>query len=195
MNTETADPNKLAWVRIILNAITIPIILTGFFYTSIQFRKASAKPKIELLIGQDNNEFSNYKTSKEVIVNNKTYSENQLYLWINNTGDSVAKTFQIDIEVPSIFDPINYNTKKGRLDSKIVNNGNIRVYTFYNTKIPYFINKPEYINDTIILGLHNERYNEYENEYSIKYKIFGDWGETQEGKLKVIIKKQEAPHA
>ena len=160
------------------------------YATLAQLRRAMAKPELKLFFGKDDNEFGeNDKTSIEVNVDKEKYKEVQLYLWIKNIGNSVAKTFQIEIEVPIIFEPTDFNTKRGKLPSKFIDNENFRIYTLYSTDKICFVNKPEYIGDSIILGMNSKKYDEYKNEYGIHYRVFGDWAETQGDKLKVIIRK------
>ncbi len=182
--------DRFSAMQLFLSTVAFAGIFIALMVAIAQFRKSMAKPQLKLFFSKDNNEFGeDSKTSMEVNVYKDKYREVQLYLWIKNIGNSVATTFQIDIEVPSIFDPTNFNTKQGNLPSKLTDNGNIRIYTRYNTKKICFVNKPEYIDDSIILGLHSDKYDKYKNEYDIHYRVFGDWAETQEGKLKVNINK------
>jgi hypothetical protein len=173
-----------------VSALAFLVVWLTLILITFQFRKAMAKPELKLFFGKDNNEFGeNSKTSIEVNINKDRYYEVQLYLWIKNTGNAVAKTFQIDIEVPSIFDPINFNTKQGNLPSRLSPDGKSRIYSYYNKETTYFVNKPEYV-DSIILASHPKQYEKYEAEYEILYRVFGDWAKSQEDKLKVICNKR-----
>ena len=65
------------------------------------------------------------------------------------------------------------------------------VVSMYNTgSIICFVNKPTKIS-SILISTFAEKYNQYPKEDIISYRVYGDWAETQEGKLKIIINKQE----
>lgn len=179
---------KLTWADTIATAALGYAVLAfiGIWYTLwftyAQLEKALAKPKLEISFNENG--------GKECVLN---YLEGKIgtSLWVANKGNAITDLFQIDIYIPKVF--------KGGLKLNIVNliqyheNKDYLISSFINNHYHIcFIDRP------IILSFFEMKIRpdiEYEKEYEISYKIYGDWKEPQEGKLKVIVNKQEVSHA
>jgi len=156
--------------------------------TYVQLRKSMAKPKLKVAFTEDG------KTETPITITRDRKKMHHLNLYIINSGNAITKLFQVEFEIPIILNPsfsravVNNippyiphrpSSNRGKRIFPLCNDGNYCV----------FINSPCEFHS---LTLHSEpsNYEEYKNEYEIRYTVFGDWAEIQEGKLKVNIKKQ-----
>ena len=79
------------------------------------------------------------------------------------------------------------------MPSKLSSTEDKRTYSFYNDgKFCLFVNRPVRIPDfPLPLEVTSDNYDECPNRSEVKYKVFGDWAETQEGELKITCNKQQ----
>jgi hypothetical protein len=149
----------------------------------VHLYKVSAKPQLKVTFSEDGKTEATFNVAKDK-PNNKS-----LGLWVANTGNAVAKTFQIDIMVPEILTPQNINTIKV---SKLSPAGDTRTYSVYNYgETVLFVNKPVMVPDLYLpLEVNPANYDKLKEIETVKYRIYGDWADTQEGELKVNINKQ-----
>jgi len=151
-----------------------------------------AKPKLSVAFSKEGT------TEVGINIRRDKSDDYNLYLWIINDGNAVTRLFQIDFEIPNIFDPKLKGSIGGRLlpyeTIRPTSNGDAskdtRIISFYNDwDFCVFVNSPvEFL--TLSLKSLPQNYEDYEEEYEIRYRVYGDWAETQEGKLKVICKKK-----
>jgi len=169
------------------------LVLLNLNATYVQLRKSMAKPQLKVALSEDG------KTEAIIDIPKDEERKTSLSLWIINTGNAVTRLFQIDFEIPDIFDP----ELKGSIGGRFLpyetirpsSNGNAsedtRIISFCNDwDFCVFVNSPvEFL--TLSLKSLPQNYEDYEEEYEIRYRVYGDWAETQEGKLKVICKKKQ----
>jgi len=147
-------------------------------FTSVQLTKALAKPKLELSFNETG------KTECDVKIKR---GEINVELWIVNKGNAITDFFQVDIVVPIEV--------LGGLKTNIVGlvQGHIMEHNVVSSLVNKhhfvcFINRPitiPYLNLKVLPG------QEYKDRYELPYKIYGDWGEPQQGYLKINVKKSE----
>ena len=114
-----------------------------------------------------------------------------LQWWLINDGNAISRYFQIDFIIPENIGKQSQYVPIARDD------GNNYIYSYTNDgKYTLFVNKPyQDPNITPSAAIDKNRFFDKDSS-EIIYRIYGDWGEKQEGKLKIIIKKQEVtPHA
>jgi hypothetical protein len=187
------DPEpSINWARArtFLSIVTIPLVLTGFYYTTIQFQKALAKPKLELF-------FTNTKNAETSIKIRPVEEDKQsLEISVLNQGTAIIDMFQISYYINKIFNPTidYYNEGNEDLYDSRPDGDNVIVSFINKHKYVCFVDMPTTIRP-IILHIYKREYSNIMNELVIPYKIYGYWGKPQEGKLRVIINKQEVPHA
>ena len=168
------------------------LVLLNLNATYVQLRKSMAKPQLKVALSEDG------KTEAIIDIPKDEERKTSLSLWIINTGNAVTRLFQIDFEIPDIFDPELKGSIGGRFlpyeTIRPTSNGDAskdtRIISFYNDwDFCVFVHSPvEFL--TLSLKLLPQNYEDYEEKYEIRYRVYGDWAETQKGKLKVICKKK-----
>jgi len=179
--SENLLPN-FALSQLAFSAVAFFIVFLALYFTIVQLRKSMAKPHIKVA-------FSNSgKQQDELIyyINGKTSQLSSL--WLINDGNAIARYFQIDFIIPiDIGKPSQYVTL-------VRDNGNY-ILTYTNEgKYTLFVNRPFQDPNLIFPAAINKDkcIDIYRDSFKVEYRIFGDWGETQKGELKVnLIKQQE----
>jgi hypothetical protein len=184
---------QLAWARVTLSAITIPALLFGFYLTSIQLRKSMAKPKIKVAF--------NEKGEQNTLL---TYASENIgalpHPFITNEGNTVARYFQLKVIIPNNI--IMYNSRIFENDPKLIKREEIDTDTYSFTytndgRYTLFVNDPYF--DPIFSFESALDYKKcvelFPSGFTLKYIVYGDWGEPQEGELKITINQQEVSHA
>jgi len=174
-----ADLNKVGLMQLTMSGVAFLILFITFLITIYQFRKFNAKPKIKVAFNEEG-EQSFTLTYKD----NKPAPSLPLMSLIND-GNAIARCFQIDFVIPK-------SVSKDKLTTKdSYGNG---IYTYINDeKKPLFVKKPSKpVNLSITYGIDNRKYLKYTKpSFTVKYRIYGDWNEIQEGKLTIRIQKQK----
>ncbi len=177
----TLLPN-FALSQLAFSAVAFFIVFLALYFTIIQLRKSMAKPLIKVAFNKNGEQQANliYKDGKLIT--------GLPPLWLINEGNAVARYFQIDFIIPEYLGKQSQYVVIVRDDGKYI-------YSYTNDgKYTLFVNKP-YQNIGINVAIDNKNCLD-KDSFEIKYRIYGDWAETQEGKLKVsIIKQEEAPDA
>jgi membrane protein implicated in regulation of membrane protease activity len=178
--------------QLYLSVAAFLVIFVTLLLTMRKFRKSMAKPKLRVAFSKER------ATGVEIDIRRDKSDDYNLYLLITNDGNAVTRLFQIDFEIPDIFDPKLKASIGGRFlpyeTIRSSSNGDAskdtRIISFYNDwDFCVFVNSPvEFL--TLSLKSLPQNYEDYEQEYEIRYRVYGDWAETQEGKLKVICKKK-----
>lgn len=183
---------KFALAQLALTATAFYLIFITLYFTILQVRKSMAKPKLEVIFS----ETGNSETRVDIPQNKEV--EHNLKLSVINKGNAITKLFQIDFKVPTIFNPRLEPTVglvpgiayAGKCTNPRPNADNTSTISYYSNEQVYcFVNVPAPIHMLTINTRPNE-YNNYPSEFRIKYRVYGDWAETQEGELKIRINKQ-----
>jgi hypothetical protein len=104
-------------------------------------------------------------------------------LWLINEGNAVARYFQIDFIIPE-------NIGKQSVYKSITREDGQYIISYTNDgKKTLFVNRP--FQDPNISAAIDTKKCIDKDSFEIKYRVYGDWAETQEGKLKVNIHKQQ----
>ena len=183
----------MAFAQLLFTILAFGFVLYTLYVALAQLRKSMAKPKLRVSFDKEG-----AKVVPVINIRRDKSEDYNLYLWIINDGNAVTRLFQIDFEIPDIFDPKLKGSIGGRFlpyeTIRPTSNGDAskdtRIISFYNDwDFCVFVNSPV---EFLILSLKSlpQNYEEYEEEYEIRYRVYGDWAETQEGKLKVICKKK-----
>jgi hypothetical protein len=162
-------------------------VLFNLNATYIQLQKAMAKPILSLAFSEDG------KTEATIIASKDGAKSRNLEMWIINKGNAVTKMFQIELEIPNILRP-NFETPSYTelplLNSKLSLDKKATIFSFFSKEKVYcFVNLPVQIHP---LKLHSqpEDFEEFQSEYKLRYRVYGDWAKTQEDELKITISKQ-----
>ena len=179
---------KFALSQLAFSAVAFLIVFIALYFNIVQLRKALAKPQLELLFSEDNSNLGEGKTKKTITIQKDVSIKEYLYLWANNSGNAVAKSFQIEFEIGDDLGPsASTSTTISQTKSP---SGNSRIFSFYNDgDNVFFVNRPKYIGTVILKVLHSE-YKKLKKEYKIPYRVFGDWAETQTGELTILCDKK-----
>ena len=186
---------KLTLSQLALSAAALFIMSVALYLTIVQVRRSMAKPKLEVIFSETGKPETTIEISRDI--KQDIESKEELRLSILNTGNAITSFFQIDFSLPSIYRPETANWAQlirgvpfTSLTSKFEIPKDERVVSIYNNRqLTCFVNKFTEI-PSLTIRILPENIKEYTN-IEIKYRIFGDWAETQEGKLKVICKKKQ----
>ncbi len=181
---------KLTWADTIATAALGYAVLAfiGIWYTLwftyAQLEKALAKPKLEVIFTDTNN---NEKT-----VNLRPDIVRRLPFSVINKGNAITDLFQISFCIPKIYNPtINYvNVGSESRYYHIPQGENELVNYINNHNHVCFVNKPTLF-PSLELRYPANSANILDSKLVIPYEIFGDWGEPQMGELKITFQKQE----
>jgi hypothetical protein len=180
-----SNTESINWQRsqVTLSAIGFIAIFYAFYSTTIQLRKSMAKPLIKVA-------FNDKGEQQATLTYENGNSRGLPALYLINEGNAISRYFQIDFIIPEDIG------KQSRYVAITRNNGKYIIPNTNDGKYPLFVNKPHQDPNILLSPAidFNKVYNSSKESFEIEYRIYGDWAETQEGKLKVIIKKQEALH-
>jgi hypothetical protein len=187
------DSSNLAIARTSLSALTVPIVLFGFCFTTIQLRKALARPKIKVAFDEKGEQ----QTTLTYTDDNPGSISHPLLI---NEGTSISRYFQIVVKIPKNIE--RYEARNLRIyHTNIYFKDNDKEFTdfIYTNDGEYtlFVNQPYDASAFLLEHLldYKKCVKECGNGFSLSYKIFGDWGEPQTGELTVMLKKQDVSHA
>jgi hypothetical protein len=162
-----------------ISAVGLILVIVALGFTMEEFQKSMAKPQIKVAFNEAGEQQATL-----------TYEGGQLKpalpsLWLINEGSAVGRYFQIDFIIPENIGKQSGYTYIARDDGKyIISYTNDGEYTLFVSK-PY--SDP---NIRFSPAIDTKKCAEAdEDSFEIKYRIYGDWAETQEGKLKVNINK------
>jgi len=181
---------RLSILQLVLSFFAFLAIIITLIITIRTFRKSMAKPKLEVIFSESGKPEISIDIPKEI------EATHELKLSVINKGDAITKLFQIDFIVPAILRPrfdawsaTYLGIPSPPLNPPLDMKEDERIISFCSyEKVYCFVNKPARIN-TLLLGTLAEKYDDYPNEFTITYRIFGDWAETQSGKLKIRVRK------
>jgi hypothetical protein len=177
---------KSALIGLCFSALAFLTVFITLLYTMARFRKAMAKPQIKVAF--------NEKGEQQATL---TYKDGELNglpsLWLINEGNAISRYFQIDFIIPENIG------KQSQYVSDITRDNGKYILSYTNEgRYTLFVNRP-YSDPNMVFwaAIDTKKCIEvYKDSFEIKYRIYGDWSETQEGALKVYVKKeQEASHA
>jgi len=175
------DSLKYANAQLLFSAVATIGIIFSLLFATAQFRKSLARPNLKLTFGESQ------KTKTSINLAQQQPSEQLIPIYAYNKGDKVASTYQIQLEMPNIFERYLVRELEGdRLGGKPSSNANTFVVSFYS------YDKPEYIcfvDKYVPIGRIrlriDKRLDIKSKTLKLNYKIFGDWGEHQKGSLKI----------
>lgn len=162
-----------------ISAVGLILVIVALCFTMEAFQKSMAKPWIKVAFNERGEQ------QATLIYRGGQLTTELPSLWLINKGNAVARYFQIDFIIPENIGKQSRYTHIARDDGKyIISYTNDGKYTL-------FVNKP-YLDPNIVFSAAidtNKCMKINEDSFEIKYRIYGDWAETQEGKLKVNINK------
>ena len=165
--------------QVAISAIGFIAILATLCYTIVQFRKSMAKPRIKVAFNEGGEQ------EATLIYEGGELTTGLPSLWLINKGNAVARYFQIDFIIPENIG------RQSQYISIVRDDGKYIISYTNDGKYTLFVNKP-YLDPNIVFSAAidtNKCMKIHEDSFEIKYRIYGDWAETQEGKLKVNINK------
>ncbi len=174
--------SKFALAQLSLSSVGFILIIATLCFTIVQLRKSMAKPRLEVIFTKTNN--------NEYTINILPKKDDKQYLRLSviNKGNAITDMFQIDFDIPVIFNPTINSNKPDSVHHHA--NGSNRIVSFVsNHDHPCFVNTPTPIY-SLVLETHEKEYEKYSSRLVIPYKIFGDWSQAHEGKLKITCNKK-----
>ena len=172
----------LAFAQFIFSMLAFAAVLYTLYFTSEQFRKSMAKPSITVAFSKDGDQQATI-----------TYKDGNLKhgipcIWMVNKGNSVARYFQIDFLIPD-----NIFGRSACGYANIVKDGDFHILSYTNEgRFTLFVNRP-FSDPNMIFSLAFDKdkvFKYYKDSYEIKYRVYGNWLEPQEGALKININRQ-----
>jgi hypothetical protein len=171
---------RIGLAQLSFSAIAFFAIFIALVIAIAQFLKSMAKPKLSLAFSEDG------KTETSI--------SDTMPLWIINKGNAVARYFQINFIIPENIGNPSVSKYLYTMYISFVKDNSDYILSYTNEgRYTLFVNKP-YSDPNMIFweGIDTKKCIEvYKDSCEIKYRVYGDWAETQEGKLKVNIHKQQ----
>ena len=178
--------DRLVVMQITLSSVAFVGVFIALMIAVAQFRKSIAKPKIKVAFNKKGEQ------SFTLIYKDNKATTDLPPLWIINEGNAISQHFQIDIIIPEIILNPEIIGKLLTYTTITRDNGNC-IFSYTNDwDYTLFVNKPKQPQDmnlSIAIDM-NKCIKVSEDVRKIKYRIYGDWAETQEGELKIQVKKQ-----
>jgi len=174
---------KFALSQLAFSSVAFFAVFLALYFTMVQLRKSMAKPKIKVAF--------NEKGEQQAIL---TYRDSNPLglpdLWLINEGNSISRYFQIDFIIP---ENIGKQSNIGSINCIQKDDGNFYIQYLNDGIYTLFVNRPYRETKILLLAaLDTKKCMEVpKDSFEIKYWIYGDWAETQEGKLRVNINKQQ----
>ncbi len=165
---------------IAISAIALIAVLLTLCIALEQLYKSMAKPLIKVV-------FNKRGEQQATLI----YRDGQLTTdlpspWLINEGNAVARYFQIDFIIPENIG------KQSRYTHIARDDGNYIISHTNDGKYTLFVNQYLDSGTGLSAAIDTKKcVKADEDSFEIKYRIYGDWAETQEGKLKVNINKQQ----
>jgi hypothetical protein len=167
----------MAFAQFVFTMLAFGAIIYTLYFTSAQFRKSMAKPLIKV-------SFNEQGDQQVTLTCRDGALSGQPQLWLINQGNAISRYFQIDFIIPENIGKQLTSIPIARRDGKyVVSNTNDGKYTL-------FVNRPHFDPNIIFWAAIDTKKCIEVDSFEIEYRIYGDWAETQEGKLKVNINKQ-----
>jgi len=179
---KASEPSlQYANAQLVFTATAIMAVIFSLLYATHQFRRSLARPIIELAFDKMGNKRTHIGLSQ--------VEKLEIPIYAYNKGDRVATTYQIELKIPNVFEGYLVREREGdRLYGKPTDDHNAFIVSFYS------YNKPEYIcfvNKYVPIGQVRLKVDDVARLKSrvieIIYKVFGDWGDLQEGSLKLEL--------
>ena len=161
-----------------VSALAFLAAWSALLFTIFLFLKAMAKPFIKVA-------FNEKGKQQATLTRQDGALSGQPQLWLINEGNAISRYFQIDFIIPENIGKQSRDVSIARRDGKyVVSNTNDGKYTL-------FVNSPRLDPSIIFWAAIDTKKCIKVDSFEIEYRIYGDWAETQEGKLKVNIHKQK----
>jgi len=180
---------SFTFAQLFFSIIAFFTIWVTLYFAIAQFQKAMAKPQLKVAFSADG------KAGTEIIITKSKDLTQRSDLWVINTGNAITKLFQVDFDLPGIFNPrFTPSTEVGHgilgvASRNSPTKGNVIISFCSYEKVYCFVGNPAQIH-SLCLETYPQNYEKYPEQFKIKYRIFGDWAEKQEGELTVSCNKQ-----
>lgn len=184
---------RISMAQLYFSALGSIGVVFALIYATVQVRKSTARPHLKIVIGEDRVTKTSLTVPLTALEERQSWQED-LILYIYNDGNSVSDLYNIQFELPSVFNPyletsneeygVTSNTGKLSPDSKLV------IIPFSTHKLAeYACFVGEYISiGKMCLRITPENKDSYPGYFNIEYRIFGNWADKQEGSLAIIFK-------
>lgn len=166
--------------QVAISAIGFIAVLSTLCITIVQLRKSMAKPRITVAFDDKGRQEATLVDKDGNLRMDRLPS-----LWLINEGNAVARYFQVDFIIPASIGKQSPYTHVSRY------NGDYIISYTNDGKYTLFVNKP-YLDPNIVYSAAidtSKCVETSEGSFEIEYRIYGDWTETQEGKLKINTNK------
>jgi len=179
-------PDRFALARLALQAAAFPAIFLALYFNLVQLRKSIAKPLIKVAFNERGEQ------SFTLTYKDNESTSNLPPLWLINDGKAISQHFQIVVIIPEsivIPDSIGKILTYTRITR---DNGNC-IFSYTNDEdYTLFVHKPKQPQDmNLSIAIDNHKCMKLpKNNFKLRYYIYGDWAETQEGELTVKILKE-----
>ena len=171
----------MAFAQLVFTILAFGFVLYTLYAALAQLRKSMARPQIKVAFNEKGEQ------QATLIYRDSKLETGLPHPWLINEGNAVARYFQIDFIIPENIG------KPSAWVPLIKDNGNYILSYTNEGRYTLFVNRP-YSDPNMLFSSAidaNKCVEVYRDSFKIKYRIYGDWAETQEGTLKVSIKKHQ----
>ena len=169
---------KFALSQLTFSAVAFFIVFLALYFTIVQLRKSMAKPHIKVAFNEKGEQGFTLTYKDNLPTNNLPI------LWLINEGNAITRYFQIDLIIPE-------SVAKTSASNMVKNNGNY-IFSYINdADYTLFVNRPQKFQNLNLSTLIDDHkcIKSSEKSFPLKYRIYGDWAETQKGELTLRIQE------
>jgi len=178
---------KLTLSQLALSAGALFFLSISLYLTIVQVRKSMAKPIIKVAFNESGEQ-------QATLIYKDDEPSGLPSLWLINEGNAIARYFQIDFVIPeNIGKPSVSQYLYTKYVSFVKDKGEYILSYTNEGRYTLFVNRPYSDPNMVFWAAIDTKkcIKVYEDSFEIKYRIYGDWAETQEGELRVVCKKHK----
>jgi hypothetical protein len=170
----------MALTQVLFTILAFSAVLYTLHYASVQFRKSMAKPLIKVAFNDKGEQQATliYKDGK--------LKSGLPHPWLIDKGNAVARYFQIDFVFPESI----IAQSAIPVLPLFKDNGNYILSYTNEGRYTLFVNTPRSDPNMLFWAAIDTKKCIKVDSFEIEYRVYGDWAETQKGKLKFNINKK-----
>lgn len=182
--SKPSDPLlQYANAQLSFSGVVVISVVFSLLYTTYQFRRSLSRPVVELAFDEMGNKRKHIGLSQ--------VKQLDIPIYAYNKGNRVATTYQIELKIPNVFEKYLVCARnEDRLYGKQTDEPDRFAVSIYS------YNQPEYmcfVGKYVLIGKVRLKVRDelklLSQNLKITYTIFGDWGESRGGSLKLEFLK------
>lgn len=169
----------MTFAQVVFSVLMLLFVIYTLYAALTQLRKSMAKPQLKVSFNEQG-EQSFTLTYKDNLPTN-----NLPILWLINEGNAITRYFQIDLIIPE-------SIAKTSVHNMVKNKSNYYIFSYINdADYTLFVKRPQEFQRLNLSTLIDDHkcIKSSEKNFPLKYRIYGDWAETQKGELTIRIQE------